>query len=182
MIRKILSAKTHSGRLMGFLIIIKAPIFCKRIWIQWKILQSVPVCQLSVKKRGLSYLISRRDPEKEEIFRVLKPPSNHKHFLLQGGDSKIKPIFLHHCCREREKYLWGMKIYECFIYYNITLCLVARCWVLWKAIIDGRRRLFVSEAIISHTSALLHSLRFFISIFLCSQLFGRELRCPDIFL
>ena len=93
MIRKILSAKTHSGRLMGFLIIIKAPIFCKRIWIQWKILQSVPVCQLSVKKRGLSYLISRRDPEKEEIFHVLKPPSNHKHFLLQGGDSKIKPIF-----------------------------------------------------------------------------------------
>ena len=63
------------------------------ILIQWKILQSVPVCQLSVKKRGLSYLISRRDPEKEEIFRVLKPPSNHKHFLLQGGDSKIKPIF-----------------------------------------------------------------------------------------
>ena len=63
------------------------------ILIQWKILQSVPVCQLSVKKRGLSYLISRRDPEKEEIFRVLKPPSNHKNFLLQGGDSEIKPIF-----------------------------------------------------------------------------------------
>ena len=131
----------------------------------------MPVCQLSVKKRGLSYLISRRDPEKEEIFRVLKPPSNHKHFLLRGGDSKIKPIFLHLCCREREKYLWGMKIYECFIYYNITLCLVARCWVVWKAIIDGRRRLFVSEAIISHTSALLHSLHFFISIFLYLHFF-----------
>ena len=171
MIRKILPAKTHSGRLIVLLIIIKKTIFSKQFWFNERSC-NLCLCVSCQWKRGVSHIWSRGGNLKRKKYSAY---SNHhlitNIFFYRVEILKLNQFFLHLCFREREKYLRGMKIYECFIYYNITLCLVARCWVVWKAIIDGRRRLFVSEAIISHTSALLHSLHFFISIFLYLHFF-----------